>query len=440
MADVDYDALSETLSWGERFFATSYIELLFQPVNIVLLVFFFLTIYFGKIMFAVPFVLAELLNRKEAKQERVEAKKRRATQRDNKRKAKNQRALRRRTSSAASAAGGSRPVVAVEMTDVGLNVDDETKADAGAARPPSPTTPAAKPSTTNMGLLASAGGRAGDTLAADSEAPAGAGVSREQGFGWLDWELVKNDNAAVALAFTSFIVSITIVLSGVRTPAPVDDPFFQQIFDCVAWSAVGMVYLGLAAVFCNKLFLFGLSPKKGIHQENLASAIVKSGAYLGSAVVIRATLTGDNTNTGFGTAVLTSAAYFAVGQVLLLLSVVLIQCMTPYDDQKEIESGNTAAGVKLFGTLTSVGVLISHPILTSDSVAAFFTCYGVGMVLLTLLRFFLDKLIIPGNRSVDIEISEDQNWGVAAIEAAIVLAIAFALGSLVPDIECYNFT
>ena len=56
----------------------------------------------------------------------------------------------------------------------------------------------------------------------------------------------------------------------------------QQIFDCVAWSAVGMVYLGLAAVFCNKLFLFGLSPKKGIHQENLASAIVKSGAYLGS--------------------------------------------------------------------------------------------------------------------------------------------------------------
>ena len=222
-----------------------------------------------------PFVLAELLNRKEAKQERVEAKKRRATQRDNKRKAKNQRALRRRTSSAASSAGGSRPVVgmlllcglgrrsavhmcvdarcsftAVEMTDVGLNVDDETKADAGAARPPSPTTPAAKPSTTNMGLLASAGGRAGDTcsslrwhgvlsshqtdlcslartVAADSEAPAGAGVSREQGFGWLDWELVKNDNAAVALAFTSFIVSITIVLSGVRTPAPVDDPFFQ---------------------------------------------------------------------------------------------------------------------------------------------------------------------------------------------------------------------
>ena len=63
--------------------------------------------------FAVPFVLAELLNRKEAKQERVEAKKRRATQRDNKRKAKNQRALRRRTSSAASAAGGSRPVVGV---------------------------------------------------------------------------------------------------------------------------------------------------------------------------------------------------------------------------------------------------------------------------------------------------------------------------------------
>ena len=56
--------------------------------------------------------------------------------------------------------------------------------------------------------------------------------------------------------------------------------------------------------------------------------------------------------------------------------------------------------------------VISHPILTSDSVAAFFTCYGVGMVLLTLLRFFLDKLIIPGNRSVDIEISEDQNWWV----------------------------
>ena len=203
---------------------------------------------------------------------------------------------------------------------------------------------------------------------------------------------------------------------------------------------------------------------------------------------------------------LTSAAYFAVGQVLLLLSVVLIQvctrthclchsavasraacaqCMTPYDDQKEIESGNTAAGVKLFGTLTSVGVRtcfqecaitvrVSHgrgclcqsfhtpssPLIRwrpfSHATAWAWCCSRCCDFSWTSSSFQATGLWTSrsqrtrtggcgGARPVP------TLWrhrcfcccvyrGVAAIEAAIVLAIAFALGSLVPDIECYNFT
>ena len=36
------------------------------------------------------------------------------------------------------------------------------------------------------------------------------------GFSSLDWELCTKDNAAVAISFTSFLVSVCIALSGAR--------------------------------------------------------------------------------------------------------------------------------------------------------------------------------------------------------------------------------
>lgn len=47
------------------------------------------------------------------------------------------------------------------------------------------------------------------------------------GFGWLDWELVENDNPAVAVSFTSFLVALCIALTGARTPANIEDDFFE---------------------------------------------------------------------------------------------------------------------------------------------------------------------------------------------------------------------
>lgn len=98
MADVDYDALEETLTWGEKFFATSYIQLLFQPVNLLLVVFFLLAMFFGKIMFATPYFVLNSFYKKKAK-------KARATQRDEARKLKVQRKLQRESLRRRNSAG-----------------------------------------------------------------------------------------------------------------------------------------------------------------------------------------------------------------------------------------------------------------------------------------------------------------------------------------------
>lgn len=48
-------------------------------------------------------------------------------------------------------------------------------------------------------------------------------AARNAAFVSLDSELTENDNPAVALSFTAFLVAICIVITGPRTPGSIDD-------------------------------------------------------------------------------------------------------------------------------------------------------------------------------------------------------------------------
>lgn len=82
--------------------------------------------------------------------------------------------------------------------------------------------------------------------------------------------------------------------------------------------------------------------------------------------------------------------------------------------------------------------VISSPILRVDSLLAFGIFYVVGMVLLVFVRWVSNKVLLPLEigRTVDEEISEDQNYGVAMAEAALSIGIALALSTVLPTLPC----
>jgi len=112
------------------------------------------------------------------------------------------------------------------------------------------------------------------------------------------------------------------------------------------------------------------------------------------------------------------------------LTLSISQWLTKYDDQKEIAKDNCAAAIKIFGTIVSIGIgtgflcglwklhnsdsvfptVIAHPLFVTESVYAFGLYYVCATVILVVLRYWLSYIIIPGKRTVDVEISEDANW------------------------------
>lgn len=87
---------------------------------------------------------------------------------------------------------------------------------------------------------------------------------------------------------------------------------------------------------------------------------------------------------------------------------------------------------------SSPPTVISAPIVKVDSLLAFGLFYVVGMVLLVFVRWVANQVLLPveAGRTVDAEISEDRNYGVAMAEAALTVAIALALSTVLPTLPC----
>lgn len=197
--------------------------------------------------------------------------------------------------------------------------------------------------------------------------------------------------------------------------------------DMMLWSFIGLALMLASRLVNNHALLYRSGNASAIRDGNTAVAVVELGAYAASGLLVRAATSGsDGSEHDEWVGLLSTLIWFATGQVVMVGATLVVQCVTHYDDQKLIFDGNVAAGIKFCGTLLSVGILVSHPITVSDSVVTFAAFSGIGIALQTLMRRFLDRLVLPhtAGRSVDVEIAEDGNWGVALLEASIAVSLA----------------
>ncbi len=244
----------------------------------------------------------------------------------------------------------------------------------------------------------------------------------------LTAELVKRDNLAIGISASGYFLATAIVFVG-ATLGP-SKGFLTDLVAVGGYSVLGILFLNAARIILDKLMLTRFATLKEIIEDrNCGVGAVRAGAYIATGLIAAGSISGQ------GGGVLTAIVFFVLGQLCLLAFARLYDVITPYDLHQELESGNVAAGVAFGGTLVAIGII------TANAVAGDFVAWGpsllwfaevvvIGMIVLPIVRFFMDKLIITGE-DLNQEIARDRNIAAGLLEMTVAISFATVIAVLI---------
>ena len=244
--------------------------------------------------------------------------------------------------------------------------------------------------------------------------------------------LTDHDNPAMGLAVAGYLFGViwTItVLFG--TPG---SGLWQDVVDVALYGGLGIVLLTVVSLVSCRLFL-GLHVREQLEAHNSAAAIVVGGAYVATSLTYSGALSGEGG--GFWMLLL----FFVLGQLALIAMTYVFRWLTGYDNVREIESGNLAAGIAQAGLLIAMGVIVGQAAsgdftTLEDSLVGFLISLLVVVVLYPVRQLVVQCLILGAPvrfRSIllDNEVAEDRNIAAGLLEASAYLSTALFVTSVV---------
>ncbi|MBN1482549.1 DUF350 domain-containing protein [candidate division KSB1 bacterium] len=247
----------------------------------------------------------------------------------------------------------------------------------------------------------------------------------------LSQQLTEVDNKAVAVSFGGYMFAIGIVILGVFTSEPeagfttTRSELLLDMLSLVIWSAVGILLLNFARLINDNVLLSRFKNiKELIDDRNIGTGAVEFGSYVGSALIIKAALYGEDSS--FLSGIIATVIYFLIGQLGFVIFAWIYQKMSRFDLYEEIEKDNISAGIAFGASLIAIAILLSGFIIRYDSLLGFFAWFVISLFFLIVSRYLVDKFLLPG-ALLDEEISRDQNWGAALIEGGIAIILALML-------------
>lgn len=168
----------------------------------------------------------------------------------------------------------------------------------------------------------------------------------------------------------------------------------------------------------------------GVRANNASAGIVAGGGHIAVALVVAGALSGDAQGGDFGTAVV----FLGLGLTALWVITYLYRFITKYNDSHEITNGNVAAGLSYAGMMVAIGMIVGHALNGdfTDYASSFALC-GKALLFVLILypvrQFIVQGILLGGGFTLyggrlDREISNDQNTGAGAVEAAAYIAAA----------------
>ena len=243
----------------------------------------------------------------------------------------------------------------------------------------------------------------------------------------MNEHLTGKDNPALGLSVAGYLIGSVIIFLGASssdsTPVETLADAGIQLGIVAAYALGGIACLNIGRVLIDKVMLPKFhSGKEIIEDRNLGMGAVEFSGYIGTALVIGASVSGD------GGGPLTALACFAIGQLGLIIFVKAYEVAAPFNVQEELEKDNISAGVVLGGGLIAISILMA--------IACYGDWYGwaylferfatlslAGFAALLVVRWFVDRAILP-HSSLKQEIAIDQNLAAAFLESGVCVIMS----------------
>lgn len=233
-------------------------------------------------------------------------------------------------------------------------------------------------------------------------------------------ELMVQNNPAAGLALAGYYLSLFIALSGLLDGQPgalIDDLLLTAFH-----GAAAIVALFLSSLLSR--FIVHVRLREDILSgRNLGAGAVCAAVLIATGLVYRGAVHLQDGRPGI------VAAFFALGEGALLLSLLLYEWVTPYDVYGEIvEKCNVAAAISLAGATIAAGLILGNAVEGEftgwrDSIQEALI-YMSPLLALPLARWAVVNGLFLGFGSVNREIAEDRNPAAGMVEASSYVGIA----------------
>jgi uncharacterized membrane protein YjfL (UPF0719 family) len=229
-------------------------------------------------------------------------------------------------------------------------------------------------------------------------------------------ELVERDNFAFAVAHVGYFIGLLLSIG-----SAIIGPSLGLIDDIIAIGVYGLLailLLNLSIIINDKIILRRFSVYKEIVEDrNVGTGVIEGANAVATGLIILGSVSGE------GGGILTALVFWAVGQLLLILTAFFYDKVVPFDVHDQIERDNIAVGLGFAGAIIAIANLIRFGLMIDfvswqESLTNVGIDVLIGLAFLPLARLLTDKILLPGQKLTDELINQEKpNIGAGLIEA-----------------------
>ena len=245
-------------------------------------------------------------------------------------------------------------------------------------------------------------------------------------------ELATRDNFAYGIAMAGGILSLALMLTGAVSGQP-GSTYLNEVISVLAYGILGLLLIKVGRWMQDKIVLRGIELQDQIRAGNLAAALVDAANTIATGLMLRAVMLWVETDALSGLLLVLTAFV----SVQILLAIVASYRGWVYSRRHDgsslqlaLNDGQIALAIRFFGHVIGVALAVTAAsgivaYFTEDIALALLRWVGVALILtifLSLIASLARKLVLLGVDVVE-EVDNQNNVGVAAIEAAIAIAV-----------------
>ena len=229
-------------------------------------------------------------------------------------------------------------------------------------------------------------------------------------------ELVDRDNLAFAISHVGYFLGMLLAIgSAIVGPS---HGLVQDVIDISIYGLLSILLLNISLIINDKIILRNFSIREEITtRHNIAVGVAEAAIAVATGLILMGSVSGE------GGSVITALAFWALGQVVLIITALFYTFFTKINIQEQLQKGNVAVGIAFAGALIAIANLIRYGLAGEfeswqENLSNVGIEIAIGLVFLPMVRVVADKMLLPGRKfNEELVGQEKPNLGAAFLEA-----------------------